>query len=436
MNRKMGEKHLDNKGMSLVEVIVAVTILSLVIVPTLNAITTAMVYNAKAKKRQSATLVAETIMETFKGYDLDTLDEMFANNGVDSDGNNFFGSVVYSKSGVAYSKSGTAYSITDLSSNGKSYDVDIAVELSKDANLYVQYDKDKSSTAEYVGSIDISTNIEGKAIDDFVGSVNSENRDAFINALNQEYSKATYIDGTPITADNIKLSESNINIVDRTYSFKITKEDDSENANAKITAMLEYRYYIKDFVCYTPVDFKDPYPGEEKITVAGVEKTFDRYPIDTDEYLTLEVEISGTDAICQDIKAADLKAFYIYYFPFYRSGTKDNIKIDNSLGKEVECYVIKQKDTSVSEITCKNEEEAYTPNLEISDKLIVYHNLNINLGTNKEFNSKKIGTISESIHDLSEPVENTDILYNITVNVKDAGTDNVVSTLTSVMYEK
>lgn len=79
-------KKLNNKGMSLVEVIVAITILGLVAVPVLHSLTTAMVYNAKARNRQEMTLTAESIMETFKGYDLDELKVRFSTGGAGIEG--------------------------------------------------------------------------------------------------------------------------------------------------------------------------------------------------------------------------------------------------------------------------------------------------------------------------------------------------------------
>ena len=71
----------DHRGMSLVEVIVAITILGIVAVPVLHSLTTAMVYNQKARTRQEMTLTAESIMETFKGYDLPILFERFGGSG-------------------------------------------------------------------------------------------------------------------------------------------------------------------------------------------------------------------------------------------------------------------------------------------------------------------------------------------------------------------
>ena len=67
-------KRLNNSGMSLVEVIVAMTIFAVVTVPVLHALTTSAVYNQKARRRQNVTALAESVMENFKGYSIDSLE--------------------------------------------------------------------------------------------------------------------------------------------------------------------------------------------------------------------------------------------------------------------------------------------------------------------------------------------------------------------------
>ena len=77
MMRRRRKTKLNNGGMSLVEVIISITILAVVAIPVLHSLTTAMVYNTKARIRQEMTLKAESIMESFKGYSLKELNEMF-----------------------------------------------------------------------------------------------------------------------------------------------------------------------------------------------------------------------------------------------------------------------------------------------------------------------------------------------------------------------
>lgn len=66
-------KKNQNAGFSLVELLVAITILLIVVVPILHSFITASKTNAKAKKIMQATSTAQNIMEEFKAYTLEEL---------------------------------------------------------------------------------------------------------------------------------------------------------------------------------------------------------------------------------------------------------------------------------------------------------------------------------------------------------------------------
>lgn len=71
------EKQLNNKGFSLLEVLVAIVILCIVSIPLLRAFVTAAKTNARAKITLRATSVAEDLMEDFKDYSLEELDAKY-----------------------------------------------------------------------------------------------------------------------------------------------------------------------------------------------------------------------------------------------------------------------------------------------------------------------------------------------------------------------
>lgn len=70
-NNSLSNHKLNNDGFSLIEVLVAVIILALVAGPLLLAFTLSAKFNARAKVNQEVTVVAESIMETFKGPGMD-----------------------------------------------------------------------------------------------------------------------------------------------------------------------------------------------------------------------------------------------------------------------------------------------------------------------------------------------------------------------------
>ncbi len=73
--------HKDNKGMSLVEMIVAIAILSVAVAPILYTFVYTTNFNAKAKIRQRATNAAMSIMETFKSHEMTKAHELFTTGG-------------------------------------------------------------------------------------------------------------------------------------------------------------------------------------------------------------------------------------------------------------------------------------------------------------------------------------------------------------------
>lgn len=67
----------DNKGMTLIEVIVAMGILAVVVTPTLRMFASSSGVNLRAKQRQRATIVGESVMESFKAYNMQSLCKQF-----------------------------------------------------------------------------------------------------------------------------------------------------------------------------------------------------------------------------------------------------------------------------------------------------------------------------------------------------------------------
>ncbi len=73
--------HKDNKGMSLVEMIIAIAILSVAVAPLLYTFVYTTNFNAKAKIKQRATNAAMSIMETFKSNEMEKSHKIFTTPG-------------------------------------------------------------------------------------------------------------------------------------------------------------------------------------------------------------------------------------------------------------------------------------------------------------------------------------------------------------------
>ncbi|MDE5932235.1 MAG: prepilin-type N-terminal cleavage/methylation domain-containing protein, partial [Lachnospiraceae bacterium] len=68
-----------NAGFSLVELLIAVIILAIIVVPLLHGFVTSARMNGKARQTQRAITVAQDLMEGLKAYDIEELKEQFNN---------------------------------------------------------------------------------------------------------------------------------------------------------------------------------------------------------------------------------------------------------------------------------------------------------------------------------------------------------------------
>ena len=79
MPKQQKHSRLNQKGMTLVEVITAMTILAIVVAPTLKIFASTSGTNLRAKRQQRATSVGEAVMENFKAYTLTKITTNFNN---------------------------------------------------------------------------------------------------------------------------------------------------------------------------------------------------------------------------------------------------------------------------------------------------------------------------------------------------------------------
>lgn len=95
-NVKGEKRQLNNDGFSLVELLIAMVILSIIVVPLLHSFVTSARTNAKAGNTMRATAIAEDVMENFEAYSLEELEKRYTaqgftvqgsdGTGVDADG--------------------------------------------------------------------------------------------------------------------------------------------------------------------------------------------------------------------------------------------------------------------------------------------------------------------------------------------------------------
>ena len=380
------DKKLNNLGMSLVEVIISITILSIVVVPTLQVLTTAMTYNAKARKRQEVTLSGESIMEAFKGYDIDTLRQMFTNGG-QAGSKQFYqqpedaAAPVYTWSAhakdpaVAGDTDYELFSVQGIATDtGKTYQVEVKAEPSKEKNLFLISNM-KDSNPVIQCSKSWGEDVNDKAWADFSNNYASDFEEFMVDLVKtEEYpdDRAMNADGDPISIKDV--NSDNINIYDRTLEFVIDADG--------VTPVITFRYYITGVAYYKPVHppkVIDGYNGAEIDSgevLKGTLQYLDRYPEDEDIYLTLSpITISKTTA-------SDMNDVYLFYYPDYTLPS-DKVVITNNSGIALNCYLLKQRAGDVSQTWTTTHEQNYKVKIEKkgSNEVSLYHNLYENVGT-------------------------------------------------------
>lgn len=447
----------NNRGMSLVEVIVAITILGLVAVSVLHSLTTAMVYNQKARNRQEMTLTAESIMETFKGYDLDELKVRFGLNKEDGSmesGILDYGVVSGVKRGIegvsceaVDGASGYHYDTTTiplgvenaeqytfhiddmkLDNEQELYNVEI-IATPNEAKKFLRIEEmEGKSTAIYKGDKSVDKGAKEGAFThlkdyDYNPSNDTEGKledvlfanDAFIRDAGLDLSIKNK-DGNKDTDVINKLYDSNsaasvlnyLQLRERKLVFTISESDDG--LKYKVTQEMQYGYMVKDYPYYVvdesasaPVE--DEYPDSE-----SSEGTEGSKPVVTKKLKEAETPLSfsGNDSliwytvdsgdIYENPKTLELNRLFIYYYPQYDNGIKDTIEVDNKAGVEnFECYMLKQRAQDMKDTTTGSKEEGYKPEVKITNsapKFLLFHNFDYNIGKFEEMASGFPATIA------------------------------------------
>lgn len=371
----------------MVEVIIAITILSLVAIPVLRSITSAMYYNAKARTRQSVTLSAESLMETFKGYDLESLQSMFE---LAAGGN----TSAMTELGVPEATGFTYPSPSDLnnleldfgvegmkSDDGKTT-CDIAIKaIRQDYTEVMEVDNILATRdAIFRGDRDCDTTAWDKAQQDFIDN----HQDDFLALMNAEDQRGREVIESDIDFSCLALTE-------RETIFTIS----NDGTNDIVTASMVYTYYMKQHPYYEATGAAEP-EAEEASEEASIEETagLEEKYLDFPETGSFQVVIplnsytqspsNPNEYVVYSNPVDDgehpLQRVLLYYYPVY--DMSDVITINNTAGLTLDCYLIKQKAPEMSDIQLQTKESLYAASVSGTGlgNVSLYHNLNTNLG--------------------------------------------------------
>lgn len=357
MKRGQYSRKLNNLGMSLVEVVVAMAILSIVILPVLRTFVQSARYNATARMRQQTTAAAQTVMENLKAYPVEEIEGQFDDVTCTED-YPATGDYLFEIRGMAY----------------QNVDYDVRVELTPhkkmdgsdddayivNSLIYASYTPQNDAVYCCESGMDI------KALNGILQMIadkwnEKESLGEATPAL--EASPAPTNTPSPHTAE--ELTASNVIIDKRELIFTVSKPED------------KYVIQVSCQYTYTPQNLKytDPITGTPKpLNESGV-------------YI---MDLSDTIDEGKIFNNTDLRSLTVYYYPAYKRYKKDKgvkitndyIIINNNCPEELDelkCFIYKQRHEGLSNNDILWAEFNYRVHIELKNAGIYDDNLSIQL---------------------------------------------------------
>lgn len=422
MKTRRTRRQFNHKGLSLVEVIIAVVILSVVVTATMRLFVSSVGYNVKSRDAQRAITVAESTMESFKAYHLKDLCLQF---GAGSGGTPFKG--VSSDATTTWSvtaKNGGStepaldseneliptnteyvFWIYDAVEENRHYDVKVTVQKAKSEKVLKMDDMNPYRDMVYrLLEVDATDGV-------------AQVTDVAKNEIATLPNPADLLGGGTLTFADVTLTTLQRNIV-------LTAEHDAAGAD---TVKLEISYDYDGEYSYTyPSTSGGTGSHTKTVTVpfaGNIEKVFDETT-----GATSEIIYNNKDTVAS--VGGTLKNIYLYYYPMYDdamsgvTSAKDNIKVDcSALSGDIEAHISKQKSTLYSDTALNNYESGYYVNVDLSGNVSLTHNLTENLGGVSTIPVPGIsGGSAAPAEELGEGMlEEKGVLYNVEVLVYNAG---------------
>ena len=317
-------KRINDKGFTLVELLIAIAIVAIIVAPMLDGIVTSMKVNKKADALQKETAVANSVMESMENMSLDDIAVKLSDNNSDikdmfpeavqADKNNFRVGEISGGTGCIEEKE-----ITNAETGAKTYEY----KFNKNSTgKYVFalndiiYDKEKydvrvtlDATHESYDSFNDAKYVDIAGFDKTVDAMYVQD-----DLIDKEICGSIATDatamGTPFTADDIDARAT------RTITVKILKATDKD-ASGK-----EYEY--------------------TKVTV-DYERAVSQALVGPDGKYK-DSRIDGECYSNRDDTTKELRNLYIMYNPNYNSDdySKEKIIINNEANIPVTVYLIKQ----------------------------------------------------------------------------------------------
>lgn len=405
-------RKLNNQGLTLVELLVAMAILAVIVVPLLHAFISSMQVNAKARNSLRGTTVAQDIVEGIKAYDVDELTYQF--NFPDKD---FRVIDLKTVSGASVQEIRITGSVSDAAIPYTSVD---AAKTKTETGHAGVFSGDGGTTHEFIGQDDGKYYFAMKSI-----PFHNKKYDALI-----ELDATPYRAGGVVSANDVEvISVSKMNTNFDAFYVQEPQQDENTFAELNLSGHSILKTAIDREITIDVT--KTPRIGKTdltKVTCNYVYTGTDTSPIMGTNTVTKENVIfsnSETDK--------DLVNIYLFYYPLYHWKT-DTIVINNLENLPINFYVVKQYASSGT-ATMLADELNYRMNLKIKENggsaatanTKLFTNLNTNLSDKTSVNQATItfNGMGTTLADLQAGnltgSEKRDRLYKVNVFVYNEG---------------
>ncbi len=446
-------KYMDNRGFSLVELLIAIVILAVIVAPLLHAFVTSTKINAKSKKELRETAAAQDIMEGLKAYKVEDLAYQFnyPSGGI-SDYPLKFGIIdpIIVEDGVTGLPS-HVMELTDASGVFKNRDNAAASAFDTwSVKNYKPVDRDDMSLDH-----SYRPRTDGKYYYAIKNMSLADTADA-----SNDYMKSSYVDvlivadaagfrdpaGAPSHADDKHNSKDLIDIpMMDSYIDAFYVEDSYTTTNNTAAQFFKNKYYATDMsitIEQIVKNMKKSMTIETKMT-SGAARDKDgnpatRYEVNVKtEYklrdgVGFKPETYKTNSTAFDnISTGEvLQNIYLFYQPIYHNLSdyptlKDEVVYKATAGMNIDLYVIKQGSMSVT----ASDEQNYSCSIKVDGDAntvrSIRNNLDYNMVTNLEITPGNTSYDPTTISSKVKPLfgsDKEDRLYDCTVYLFEKGT--------------
>lgn len=422
--REQTSHKLNNRGMTLIEVLVAMLMLSVVSLVFLRSFSQTIFYNRNAREKQYALTVAQSMMEGMKAYSMDQLDEQFS------------GATPFLLYPTGYDSreidAAKGYVIKGVKAGNFKFDVSIKAEpvvaevtqanMVTAAPLAGGSDLNKYNDGFYVQSGREQDAVYEKVVETLkaVSDMHADEKDL-------------------LTKETVDWSYVDLKIQKRTLKVEIGA------STVTVKNVFRYSFNITD------------YPYRKNTDPAGVVSgTFSLDARSEGDVTDPGVECYNNTNTAAANSNVRLENLYLYYYPAYKhaygGGTgalikcdSDVIEITNNTGRVVNVYAVKQENAALraAELALCEADYTVTVQLRGNEKINLYHNLMEKLAgagvgnySCTSFISGKVIEDKRALWETGIAGADRTLVYKVKVTVTENGTDKSIYELSGTVNEK